>query len=175
MQLNALIGALAPSEVTGGRPVSIGDLAYDTRRVTAGALFFCVRGERVDGHDLAWEAIERGAAAVVVERLLEVDVPQLLVSSVRESMAVAADLFFGEPTKELEVAGVTGTNGKTTTAFLLHAVLGAADRKPGLVGTVAWEVGGDKKRKVENWHYGLERRSCHGEAVKLSKAVWFCP
>ena len=136
MQLDALIGALAPSEVTGGRPVSIGDLAYDTRRVTAGALFFCVRGERVDGHDLAWEAIERGAAAVVVERLLEVDVPQLLVSSVRESMAVAADLFFGEPTKELEVAGVTGTNGKTTTAFLLHAVLGAAGRKPGLVGTV---------------------------------------
>ena len=145
MQLNALIGALAPSEVTGGRPVSIGDLAYDTRRVTAGALFFCVRGERADGHDLAWEAIERGAAAVVVERLLEVDVPQLLVSSVRESMAVAADVFFGEPTKELEVAGVTGTNGKTTTAFLLHAVLGAAGRKPGLVGTVAWEVGGERR------------------------------
>jgi UDP-N-acetylmuramoyl-L-alanyl-D-glutamate--2,6-diaminopimelate ligase len=145
MQLDALIRALSPSEVTGGRPVEIADLAYDTRTVTDGALFFCVVGERVDGHDLAWEAIERGAAAVVVERSLEVDVPQLVVPSVRESMPVAADVFFGEPTKELELAGVTGTNGKTTTAFLLRAILGAAGRRPGLVGTVEWEVGGRRR------------------------------
>ena len=145
MQLDALIRALAPSEVTGGRPVEIGDLAYDTRRVSEGALFFCVPGSRVDGHDLAWEAIERGAAAVVVERPLEVDVPQLLVPSVRESMAVAADTFFGEPTKELELAGVTGTNGKTTTAFLLRSILDAAGRGPGLVGTIEWEVGGARR------------------------------
>ena len=103
-----------------------------------------MRGERVDGHDLAWEAIERGAAALVVERMLDVDVPQLLVPSTRESMAVAADVFFGEPTKELELAGVTGTNGKTTTAFLLRSILEAAGRRPGLVGTVEWEVGGER-------------------------------
>jgi UDP-N-acetylmuramoyl-L-alanyl-D-glutamate--2,6-diaminopimelate ligase len=144
VDLDALIRALAPSEVAGGRPVTIGDLAYDTRRVTSGALFFCVRGDRTDGHDLAWEAIERGAAAVVVERLLEVDVPQLLVTSTRESMAVAADIFFGEPTKELELAGVTGTNGKTTTAFLLRGILDAAGRRPGLVGTVEWQIGGER-------------------------------
>ena len=94
--------------------------------MTGGALFFCVAGERVDGHDLAWEAIEQGAVALVVERALEVDVPQLLVTSVREAMAVAADVFFGEPTKELELAGVTGTSGKTTTAFLLRGILEAA-------------------------------------------------
>jgi UDP-N-acetylmuramoyl-L-alanyl-D-glutamate--2,6-diaminopimelate ligase len=145
VQLDALIRALAPSEVTGGRPVEIGDLAYDTRRVSEGALFFCVPGSRVDGHDLAWEAIERGAVAVVVERPLEVEVPQLLVPSVRESMAVAADMFFGEPTKELEVAGVTGTNGKTTTAFLLRSILAAAGRCPGLVGTIEWHVGGERR------------------------------
>jgi UDP-N-acetylmuramoyl-L-alanyl-D-glutamate--2,6-diaminopimelate ligase len=145
VQLDALIRALAPSEVTGGRPVEIGDLAYDTRRVSEGALFFCVTGSRVDGHDLAWEAIERGAAAVVVERPLEVEVPQLLVPSVRESMAVAADTFFGEPTKELELAGVTGTNGKTTTAFLLRSLLAAAGRRPGLVGTIEWHVGGERR------------------------------
>jgi UDP-N-acetylmuramoyl-L-alanyl-D-glutamate--2,6-diaminopimelate ligase len=145
MQLDALIRALAPSEVTGGRPVEIADLAYDTRAVTDGALFFCVAGERVDGHELAWEAIERGAAAVVVERPLEVDVPQLVVPSVRESMPVAADVFFAEPTKELELAGVTGTNGKTTTAFLLRAILDAAGRRPGLVGTVEWEVGSRRR------------------------------
>jgi UDP-N-acetylmuramoyl-L-alanyl-D-glutamate--2,6-diaminopimelate ligase len=125
--------------------VEIADLAYDTRRVSAGGLFFCVPGEHVDGHDLAWEAIERGAVAIVVERQLAVDVPQLLVPSVRESMAVAADAFFGEPTKELELAGVTGTNGKTTTTFLLHAILEAAGRQAGLVGTVEWRVGGERR------------------------------
>ena len=145
MELDALIRALAPSEVTGGAPVEIRDLAYDTRRVTAGALFFCVSGARVDGHDLAWEAIERGAAAVVVERPLAVGVPQLLVPSVRESMAVAADAFFGEPTKELELAGVTGTNGKTTTAFLLRSILDTAGRRPGLVGTIEWQIGGERR------------------------------
>ena len=145
MELDALIRVLAPSEVTGARPVEIGDLAYDSRRVTKGALYFCVPGERVDGHDLAWEAIERGAVALVVERPLEVSVPQVVVPDARAAMAVAADAFFGEPTKELEVAGVTGTNGKTTTAFLLHAMLDSAGRAPGLVGTIEWTVG-EKRR-----------------------------
>jgi UDP-N-acetylmuramoyl-L-alanyl-D-glutamate--2,6-diaminopimelate ligase len=145
VELDALIRALAPSEVTGARPVEIGDLAYDSRRVTKGALYFCVPGERVDGHDLAWEAIERGAAALVVERPHEVSVPQVVVPDARAAMAVAADVFFGEPTKELEVAGVTGTNGKTTTAFLLRAMLDSAGRAPGLVGTIEWIVGGDRR------------------------------
>jgi UDP-N-acetylmuramoyl-L-alanyl-D-glutamate--2,6-diaminopimelate ligase len=81
----------------------------------------------------------------VVERELDVSVPQLVVTDVRSAMATAADVFFGEPTKELEVAGVTGTNGKTTTAFLLHSMLDKAGRRPGLVGTVEWMVGGDRR------------------------------
>ena len=145
MDLEALIRALAPSEVIGARPVVIGDLAYDTRRVAEGALFFCVRGKRADGHELAWEAIERGAVALVVERALEVGVPQLVVQDSRAAMPVAADTFFGEPTKELEVVGVTGTNGKTTTTFLLHSMLDVADRRPGLVGTIDWIVGGERR------------------------------
>lgn len=145
MELEALIRALAPSDVTGARPVEIGDLAYDTRKVTKGALFFCVRGESADGHDLAWEAVERGAVAVVAERELDVSVPQLVVQDTRAAMAVAADAFFGEPTTELELAGVTGTNGKTTTGFLLHSMLDAAGRRPGLVGTVEWIVGGEHR------------------------------
>ena len=145
MQLDALIRALAPSEISGGREVEIADLAYDTRAVTPRTLFFCVHGARIDGHDLAWEAIERGAAALVVERMLDVDVPQLLVPSTREAMPIAADVFFGEPTKELELAGVTGTNGKTTSAFLLRGILDAAGRRPGLVGTIEWVVGDEKR------------------------------
>ena len=145
VELDALIRALAPSEVTGALPVEIGDLAYDTRRVTAGALYFCVPGRRVDGHDLAWEAIERGAVALVVERPLEVGVPQLVVVDSRAAMAVAADAFFGEPTKELEIAGVTGTNGKTTTAILLRAMLESGRSTAGLVGTIEWIVGGEHR------------------------------
>ena len=145
MDLEALIRALAPSDVIGDRRVEIVDLAYDTREVTSGAFFFCVRGEHADGHDLAWEAVERGARALVVERSLEVGVTQLVVADSRAAMAVAADAFFGEPTKELELAGVTGTNGKTTTAFLLHSMLVAAERRPGLVGTVEWMVGGERR------------------------------
>ncbi|MCS7007545.1 MAG: UDP-N-acetylmuramoyl-L-alanyl-D-glutamate--2,6-diaminopimelate ligase, partial [Gaiellaceae bacterium] len=145
MELEALIRALAPSDVIGSARPEIAELAYDTRRAVAGTLFFCVPGARVDGHELAGEAIERGARALVVERPLDVAVPQLVVPDVRAAMAVAADVFFGEPTRELEVAGVTGTNGKTTTAFLLHAILAAAGRSPGLVGTVEWVVGDERR------------------------------
>ena len=145
MELEALIRALAPREVSGARTVEIADLSHDTRAVTAGAAFFCVPGQRVDGHTLAWEAIEQGAVALVVERLLEAAVPQLVVDDVRAAMAVAADAFFGEPTKELELAGVTGTNGKTTTAFLLHSILEAAGRRAGLVGTIEWIVGAERR------------------------------
>jgi UDP-N-acetylmuramoyl-L-alanyl-D-glutamate--2,6-diaminopimelate ligase len=142
VELDALIRALAPGDVIGGRPVEILDLAYDTRRVRAGSLFFCVPGATRDGHDLAGEAVDAGAVALVVERPLEADVPQLVVATARASMAVAADEFFGRPTERLTVAGVTGTNGKTTTAYLLKAILEAANLRTGLVGTVEWVVGG---------------------------------
>ena len=145
MELEALIRALAPSDVLGGVPVQVVDLAYDTRQVVASSLFFCVPGARFDGHDLAWEAIERGAAAVVVERPLDVRVPQLVVPDVRAAMPVAADVFFGEPTSDLDVVGVTGTNGKTTTVFLLRSMLEAAGRRTGLVGTIDWIVAGEAR------------------------------
>jgi UDP-N-acetylmuramoyl-L-alanyl-D-glutamate--2,6-diaminopimelate ligase len=148
MELDALIAALAPSEVVGRRAVEIVDLAYDTRAVRDGTLFFCYPGERADGHEFAPQAIAAGAAALVVERKLDVAVPQLVVPDARAAMAVAADTFFGEPTRELEVAGVTGTNGKTTTAFLLHSVLAAAGRRPGLLGTVEARIGGQTRRVV---------------------------
>jgi UDP-N-acetylmuramoyl-L-alanyl-D-glutamate--2,6-diaminopimelate ligase len=145
VELDALIRALAPDDVIGREPVEIADLSHDTRNIGRGALFFCVRGEHADGHHLAWEAIERGAAALVVERELEVAIPQLVVADTRAAMAVAADVFFGEPTKELDVAGVTGTNGKTTTALLLRAMLEASGHQAGLVGTVEWVVGGEHR------------------------------
>ena len=144
MELERLVAALAPEAVLGSPdPVEVRDLAYDARVVTPGAAFFCVPGERADGHDFAGQAVENGAVALVVERAVEPEVPQLVVPDARAAMATAADIFFDEPTRELEVAGVTGTSGKTTSAFLLYAVLEAAGRSPGLLGTVESRVGGE--------------------------------
>ena len=145
VQLEALIRALAPSEVIGRRPVEIRDLAHHADRVEEGALFFCVPGGHADGHDFAGEAVSQGAAALVVQHAVDVAVPQLVVEDSRVAMAVAADVFFGEPTRRLAVAGVTGTNGKTTTTFLLRSLLEAAGRRAGLVGTVEWIVGGESR------------------------------
>jgi UDP-N-acetylmuramoyl-L-alanyl-D-glutamate--2,6-diaminopimelate ligase len=145
MDLERLVAAVGAVDVVGRAPVEVRDLAYDTRAVVPGALFFCVPGANVDGHDFAGEAIERGAIALVVERPLEVSVPQVVVPDARVAMAPAADAFFDHPTKELQVAGITGTNGKTTTAFLLYAILAAARRRPGLIGTIEARVGGERR------------------------------
>ena len=143
VDLDAVIAALGPRDVLRHASVDIRELAYDARAVGRGALFFCVPGARADGHDFARDAVAGGAIALVVERpLAELDVPQIVVDDSRAAMAVAADEFFGRPTSELDVVGVTGTNGKTTTAFILYSILEAAGRRPGLLGTVECRVGG---------------------------------
>jgi len=148
MKLRELSAALSPTEVVGDDSVEIADLAYAAGAVRPGALFFCVPGSRADGHDFAAAAVERGAAALVVERTLPVAVPQLVVEETRAAMPAAAAAFFGYPTRELEVAGVTGTTGKTTTTYLLYAILDAAGRRPGLMGTVESRIGGERKPAV---------------------------
>jgi UDP-N-acetylmuramoyl-L-alanyl-D-glutamate--2,6-diaminopimelate ligase len=125
--------------------VEVTDLAYDTRAVAPGTLFFCVPGAHVDGHDLAAEAVAKGAAALVVERRVDLPVPQLEVESVRAAMGPIAARFFGDPSRELEIAAVTGTNGKTTTAFLLHSILDAAGRRPALLTNIRRVVGGEQR------------------------------
>ena len=148
MDLALLIDALAPVEVVGRAPVDVSDLAYDAREAGPGSLYFCIRGSRADGHDFAPEAVANGAVALVVQRRLELPVPQLVVEDTRCAMPLAADEFFARPTEQLEVAGVTGTNGKTTTAFLLYAILAAAGRRPGLLGTIESRVGGERRAAI---------------------------
>ena len=128
--------------MVGDASVAISELAYDSRKAGPGTLFFCVPGDKVDGHDFAAQVVEAGAAALVVERELEVDVPQLVVADARAAMAPLAARFWGDPTAELRVVGVTGTNGKTTTVFLVREILEAAGIQSGLLGTVKQVVGG---------------------------------
>jgi UDP-N-acetylmuramoyl-L-alanyl-D-glutamate--2,6-diaminopimelate ligase len=139
-----LRGALDESDAA----VEIQALAYDSREVRVGTLFFCVSGFRADGHDFAAQAVERGAGALVVERPLGLGVPELLVGSARASMAPLASRFYGEPSQELRVIGITGTNGKTTTAYLVQALMAASGEQCGLLGTVKAVIGG-REREVE--------------------------
>lgn len=134
MTVRELLGEGPATEVTG--------LAYDNRRVSPGTLFFCVPGFTRDGHDFAADAVSRGAAALVVQRPVGAGVPEVLVPDVRAAMALAAARLHGDPSAQLRVVGITGTNGKTTTAFVVRSLLEAAGMPCGLLGTVKSVVGG---------------------------------
>jgi UDP-N-acetylmuramoyl-L-alanyl-D-glutamate--2,6-diaminopimelate ligase len=182
MQLDRLTAALAPSEVVNPAPLEIADLAYDTRSVAPGALFFCVPGSGADGHELAPAAVAAGAVALVVERFVDAPVPQLVVPGVRAAMPLAAGEFFGHPSHELEVAAITGTNGKTTTAFLLRAILEAAGRRPGLLTSIERRIGGERRPTGLNTPEAIDLqrllramldagdRSCTMEATSIAAA-----
>src|SRR3954471_7820669 len=131
-----------------GPDVVVTGLTFDNRLVAEGTLFFCVPGFTRDGHDFAPDAVARGAVALVVERPLGLGVPEVLVDDVRAAMSIAAARFYGDPTATLRVAGITGTNGKTTTAFLTRALLEGAGISCGLLGTVKSVVGGEDRAVV---------------------------
>ncbi len=148
MRLEELAAEVPGARIVGDASVEVADLAYDSRKVGPGTLFFCVPGEKVDGHDFARQVVEAGAVALVVERELGVDVAQVVVPDARAAMAPLAARFWGDPTAELRVVGVTGTNGKTTTAFLVREILEAAGISCGLLGTVKQMVGGVEEEVV---------------------------
>ncbi|MDP8954899.1 MAG: UDP-N-acetylmuramoyl-L-alanyl-D-glutamate--2,6-diaminopimelate ligase [Actinomycetota bacterium] len=122
----------------GGDPadIEIASVTHDSRLVEPGALFCCLSGRRSDGHRHAAEAASRGAVAVLCEQSVDVGVPRILVADTRREMARAAAAFWDHPSNRLDVVGVTGTNGKTTTTWLLRAILEAAGRPTGLIGTL---------------------------------------
>ena len=146
MGLGALTDVIAPERVSGIPVGEVRGLAYDSRAVRPGTLFFAVPGVHVDGHDFVADAVAAGAIGAVVERELpDVSVPQLVVDRSRRALADAADAWFGRPSERLTVIGITGTDGKTTTAFLAADVLRAVGRRPGLIGTVAIDIGEERR------------------------------
>src|SRR5436190_13372272 len=165
MQLELLAQALAPTEIVNAAAVDIAELAYDTRGLTPGALFFCVRGGRSDGHDLAGAAVAGGAAALVVERALDLPVPQVVVADSRRAMAPAAVAFFRDPSRELDVAAVTGTAGKTTTTYLLYEILRAAGRRPGLLTNLERRVGDQVRPAALNTPEAIDLQRLFREMV----------
>ena len=143
MKLNALIGRIPGKVETVGNvdQAEITALCIDSRKVCPGALFFCTPGTRMDAHDFAPQAVEKGAAALIVERRLDVAVPQVIVEDVRVATSYIAAAFYGHPADEMTMIGITGTKGKTTTSFLVKSIMDEAGYKTGLIGTVCSRIG----------------------------------
>ena len=144
MQLKLLLSKAQTTGIRGGLDVEITSLCYDSRQVQPGALFVAIRGDHSDGHDFLAEAISRGAAAVVVERgspEVTMMVTCITVENARTSLAFLAAFFYHQPANKLKLAGVTGTNGKTTTTYLLKHICERVVWRCGLIGTVRYEIG----------------------------------
>ena len=142
MQLKTLAGAIAVRQVIGPLDRAVESIAYDSRRVQRNGLFVALRGEKNDGHDFTGQAIEKGASVIVAER--EERNPRvtcLVVENTRSALADLAATFYGQPARRLKLAAVTGTNGKTTTTFLIKHVCEKAGLRCGLIGTVRYEIG----------------------------------
>lgn len=133
-------------ETRGDMDTEITAVTANSREKTASALFFCIHGARFDAHDYAPEALKNGCAALVVERWLPLDVPQVLVSSGRGAMARMAAAFYGHPARRMKLIGITGTKGKTTTSYMVKSIVEQAGLKCGLIGTTGSMIG---QRRME--------------------------
>jgi UDP-N-acetylmuramoyl-L-alanyl-D-glutamate--2,6-diaminopimelate ligase len=136
-QLQAEVGPLIGTRLVGDGDVEVTGMTHDSRRAAPGTLYACVRGEHHDGHEFAPAAVATGATALLAEHRLELDVPQLIVDDARVAMGPVAAAVYAHPSAALTIVGITGTNGKTTTAHLLAAILRQTGRTTGVIGTLS--------------------------------------
>lgn len=144
MKLVELWDFMDIKEVKGDVNITVRGVSYDSRKVKPGYMFICVEGFNVDGHDFIEEAIEKGANSLLVQKEVKVDkegVTVIRVEDTRKAMAAVGHVFYGFPSQKLKVIGVTGTNGKTTTTYLIKSILEEAGYKVGLVGTIVNKIG----------------------------------
>ena len=127
--------------------IEITGISYNSKTVKPNEIFVCLRGEHVDGHNFAEDAVNKGAAAVMCETALELNVPQIITASTEQQIAPLADTFYNSPSKDLNLIGVTGTNGKTTVTHLIQKIVEAGGEKCALIGTLGYKLssGGEYK------------------------------
>ncbi len=143
MKLNALLETITTLEVSGSADVSIDGIAYDSRRVKPGGLFVAVHGHQLDGANYITEALSNGAVVVVSENHLDLGsgITHVQVPNARRALAEIASVYYGDLSRQIQVVGITGTNGKTTTSYMIRDMLRDGGFLPGLLGTVAYEIG----------------------------------
>jgi UDP-N-acetylmuramoyl-L-alanyl-D-glutamate--2,6-diaminopimelate ligase len=158
MTLRDLLPHLDQPVASGSLDTPITSLAYDSRNAGPGTLFFALRGTTMDGHRFIPAAIQAGCAAIVAEQAPEAEsqVPWIHVRHARTALAQAAAAFHGHPSRQLKLCGVTGTNGKTTTSFMVHHLLNAAQVRSGLIGTLFYDLGGDRVAATHTTPESLE-------------------
>src|SRR3989338_2103472 len=124
--------------------VNITSIFYDSRKVSEGSLFVAIKGEKVDGYDFIQSAIEKGAVVVVAERDFNApdNVKKVIIENSRKELARISSQFYGNPSSKIKIIGITGTNGKTTTAYLLDSIFSSAGYKTGIIGTIETKIGG---------------------------------
>ena len=144
-KLKDLLSKLEYQCVQGTEEIEVTEVVYDSRKVTPGSLFICIVGANVDGHDFATQVVEAGAKVLVVQKEIELpkeaDVTVVKVEDTRYAMAFISAAYFGNPAEKLQVIGITGTKGKTTTTYLVKSILEQAGRKVGLIGTIEVIIG----------------------------------
>lgn len=157
MKLTELASALLITRIVGDADTDITGIEADSRKIKPGDLFLCIPGLTVDGHDYAPKALALGASALVTERELDLPIPQLVVKDARYAMAALAAHFYGYPSEEMKMIGITGTNGKTTTTYLLEKILADQGFTTGLMGNIHIKIGNEyHENKATNTQEALE-------------------
>lgn len=175
MILNELLRGLDYEIIQGDDNTEIKKVEYDSRNVSENDLFVCIKGYATDGHKYAKAAAEKGACAIVCEDSIDVsdeNVTIIKVEDSRKALAVIGSNFYGNPSKKMKIIGVTGTNGKTTTTFMLKAILEEEGKKVGLVGTIANYIGNEKLHTERTTPESFELQKLFAEMV--DKGCEYC-
>ena len=143
MKLSELIIDVNVKEKYKFADVEVSGISYNSHTTQSGDIFVCLRGEHVDGHNFAADAVEKGAVAIMCETELDLEVPQIIVASTEQSIAPLANVFYHVPSKDINLIGVTGTNGKTTVTHLIQRIIEANDNKCALIGTLGYKLSSD--------------------------------
>lgn len=163
MRLKDVAELLIASRLIGDGETELTGIETDSRSVIEGQLFICLRGHTVDGHAFASEAVAAGAAALIAERKLDLLVPQIIVRDCRLAMAVIANYYYRQPSQTLKLIGVTGTNGKTTTTYLIEQILNDQSKPTGVIGTIERRYAGKSFPMTSTTPQTLQLQSYLGE------------
>ncbi len=173
MNLERLVYNLKERQVIGNLNLEITNITTDSKKVSAGSLFICIEGFKVDGHNYITEAIQRGATAILISKkacLVNVPVTPTItyikVPDTRLATPIIADTFYDHPSSKLRLIGITGTNGKTTTAYLIESILNTAGYKPTRISTITTKIGNTETLSNQTTPEALELQKILSEAVK---------